>query len=283
MGKILKIILIIVVIVILLVLITLGLGNTMFKRQVQNEVIKLFRESEDTSDRIFGYDFITTLPEPVQRYFKYSLPDEQKYISYVKLKHTGTFRTKVDQKWMPISGSEYFSTQRPGFVWFASVKPFPLIWITARDTYYKGNGNVLIKLLSLFTIGNSMGKEVNQATLTRFIAEAPWFPTALLPGDYLKWEAIDSNSAKVIVSDSRIDISGIFYFNEKGEITQFTADRYMNTTKEKWTCYYKNYKDFDGVKVPTDGEVVWNLKSGNFSYARFKLTDIEFNNPSFYK
>ena len=36
---------------------------------------------------------------------------------------------------------------------------------------------------------------------------------------------------------SKIDVSGIFYFNEKGEITQFVADRYMGTVKEKWTCY----------------------------------------------
>jgi len=283
MKKVLKIVIGVFISIILLFFIIIALGGLILKRHVHNEVAKMLIESEDISDRVFGYDFINNLPEPVQRYFKYSLPDGQKYISYVRLKHTGTFRTKPEQKWMSINGIQYFSTQKPGFIWFAKVKPFPLFWISARDKYFKGNGDMLIKLLSNFTIGHSDGKEISQGALLRFVAESAWFPTALLPSNYLQWEAIDSNSARVIVSDSRINVSGVFYFNEKGEITQFLAERYMGTIKEKWICYYKSYKEFDGVKIPVDGEAMWSLKSGDFSYAKFKVTHIEFNNPSLYK
>jgi len=283
MNKVLKAVIIVIAVILLLVFIILATGTIIFRGRVHSEIARLFIDSEDISDRVFGYDQLGILPEPVQRYFKYAMPAEMEYISYARLKHTGTFRTKAGRKWMPISGEQYFTTQRPGFVWYAKLKPFPLFWIAARDMHFKGQGNVLVKLLSTFTIGDSKGKEVNQSSLLRFIGECVWFPTALLPSDYLQWEAIDSNSARVIVSDSRIDVSGIFHFNEAGEITHFTADRYMDTTKEKWTGYCKSYKEFDGVKIPTEIEAVWNLKSGDFSYARFKITQIEFNNPSFYR
>ena len=57
----------------------------------------------------------------------------------------------------------------------------------------------------------------------------------------------------------------------------------MDTTLEKWTGYYRDYREMDGVRIPAEAEVVWNLDSGDFSYARFKITDIEFNTPSICK
>ena len=34
------------------------------------------------------------------------------------------------------------------------------------------------------------------------------------------------------------------------------------------------------MKVPFYLEATWNLKSGDFRYAKFKVTKIEYNNPS---
>ena len=34
------------------------------------------------------------------------------------------------------------------------------------------------------------------------------------------------------------------------------------------------------MKVPFYLEATWNLESGDFSYAKFKVTKIEYNNPS---
>jgi len=112
------------VVVLLLILLSIGFGDSMFKKQVSKEIEVLFANSEDVSGQVFTYDEISNLPEPVQRYFKYSIKDGQHYISYVRLKHDGFFRTNEGQKWMPISGEEYFTTAQPGFIWFAKVKPF---------------------------------------------------------------------------------------------------------------------------------------------------------------
>jgi len=270
-------------VVILVIILVVGLGDRMFHKQVSKEIEALFADSEDISDNVFTYDQISGLPEPVQRYFKYSLKEGLPYISYARLKHNGTFRTKEDQKWMPISGEEYFTTQRPGFVWYATVRPFPLVWIAARDMYFQGQGNIVIKLFSTVRIGESRGKEIDQGTLMRWLAEAPWYPTALLPSDRLHWEARDSNSAQLLFSDAGINISATVYFNEKGEIVRFVADRYRDSSLEKWSGYYRQYEENDGVKIPTEVEVVWHLESGEFSYARFIITEIEFNSPSGYE
>lgn len=280
--KALRVILISFVIILLIILIAVSTGGRMFRRQVEREIEQLFADSGDISGKVFTYDQLEAFPEPVQRYFRYALSDGQAYISYARLKHTGTFRTAPGKKWLPITGEQYFTAEKPGFIWFARVKPFPLFWIAARDTYFQGKGNVLIKLLSTITLGDAKGKGVNQASLLRFLGESVWFPTALLPGDKLRWEAVDDRSAKLMLSDSGIEVSALVHFNDKGEITQFTTDRYMDTTLEKWTGYCREYRENNGVRIPAEIEAVWNLESGDFSYARFRVIDIEFNKPSLY-
>ncbi|MFC1712943.1 DUF6544 family protein [Candidatus Poribacteria bacterium] len=281
-GRSMRIMLIGAITILLIALITVSIGGRMFRRQVKQEVTQLF-EAGTKSGGTFTYDQIEALPDPVQRYFRYALKEWQTYISYARLKHTGTFRTTPGKKWMPIAGEQYFATEKPGFVWFAKVKPFPLFWIAARDRYFQGKGNVLIKLYSTITIGNSNGKEVDQGSLLRFLGEAAWFPTALLPGEQLHWESVDDRSAKVIFSDRGIDVSALVHFNDKGKITDLVADRYKDTTLERWTGSYMEYKEMHGVMIPTMIEAVWNLGSGNFSYAKFRITEIEYNNPSVYK
>ena len=105
------------------------------------------------------------------------------------------------------------------------------------------------------------------------------FPTALLPSENLQWEPIDNNSAKVIFTDKNLTIEGVFYFNEEGQITQFKTKRYKDNTLENYTGYYGDYRTVDGMKVPFYLEAVWNLESGDLSYAKFKIDRIEYNNP----
>jgi hypothetical protein len=80
----------------------------------------------------------------------------------------------------------------------------------------------------------------------------------------------------------------IFYFNEQGQIVKLNADRYRATnnsySKDKWIGYYTDYAKVNDMMIPKEIEAAWNLSSGEFSYAKFKITDIEYNNnnPSIY-
>lgn len=248
----------------------------MLKSKSWKEVSRLFNVSENISSRLYNSDIIKGLPVPVQRYFNFSLSENQSYISYVRLKHSGEF--KPQDKWTPIKGEEYFTTQNPGFIWFGKI---PLL--SAKDIYYNGEGNLVIKLLSFIKIANLKGEEINQGELLRWLAEAPCFPTALLPSDKLTWESIDDSSAKVIFTDNNLTIEGIFHFADSGEITHFKAKRFRDKTLEDWTGYYKDFRTVDSMKIPFHLEVAWNLQPGDLKYVNFTIDTIEFNNPKKYK
>jgi hypothetical protein len=47
------------------------------------------------------------------------------------------------------------------------------------------------------------------------------------------------------------------------------------------TCIIKsaNYKQLNNVIIPTNFEVLWRLPDGDFSYANFNITEVEYNKP----
>ena len=267
---------------IIIIILSIFISKYLFYKKIDNEIKKLSREGSETQSESFHFSDLEGLPEPVQRYFRYALKDGQEYIKFARLKQIGEFRMKENQPWMPIKAEQYFSTQNPAFLWQVHLKMNPLIWIDGRDMYYQGRGNMLIKILSTINVVNATGREMDISSLIRFLAEAVWFPTALLPSEHIEWKVIDSNSAQVIIKDGEYTASGIYTFNESGEIIKFVSnDRYMEVNgkyfKEKWSGYFRNYREFNGMKIPTEGEVEWNLPDKDLPYAKLKITDIQYN------
>jgi hypothetical protein len=141
---------------------------------------------------------------------------------------------------------------------------------------------MLIKLPPFIKIADARGDEINQGTLLRFLNEMMWFPTAYL-SEYIQWEAIDSTSARATMSYGGVTASAIIYFNEKGEMTDFVARRYMSVdggySLETWSTPIKEYREINGIRFPVKGEGVWKLSSGDFTYIKLEIIDIEYNNP----
>jgi len=274
-------------IVIVIILLFITINRILFDKKVTKEIDILTKEGIKAQSKTFNFNDLEGLPEPVQRYFKYALRDGQEHIKFVRLKQIGEFRMKESQPWMPIHAEQYFTTEDTAFIWRVKLAMAPFIWIEGRDMYYQGRGNMLIKLLSTITVADAAGSEMDISSLIRFLSEALWLPTVLLPGDYIEWKEIDSNSARVIIKDKGYTASGIFTFNEKGEIIKFvTNDRYREVDgeyfKDRWTAYYRNYQEFDGMMIPTEGEVEWNLSDKDLQYAKLKITDIQYNISSKY-
>ena len=88
----------------------------------------------------------------------------------------------------------------------------------------------------------------------------------------------------VVVEYGKIKATVIFSFNEQGQIIKLNADRYRTVnnsySKDKWIGYYRDYTKVNDMMIPKEIEAAWNFSSGEFSYAKFKVTDIEYNNPS---
>jgi hypothetical protein len=272
----------IVAIVLIVLISTAFIGDYMYKGDIGDEKDRLYSISGDVSYKTYSNDQIEGLPEPVQRYFRYVLTEGQDYISTMELEHGGQFKTGVDTGWMDISGVEYFTAETPGFVWSGKLKPNPLMWIRAKDSYVDGTGELRIKMYSIIPLGTERGPETDQSELVRWFLETPWFPTALLPRDDITWEPIDENSARATLNHGGHTITATFYFNETGEIVRSETMRYWKNDDgsyelKRYIGTYDAYEEFDGVKVPTYIEVTWGLEEGDHTYVKFTIDKVRFN------
>lgn len=76
------------------------------------------------------------------------------------------------------------------------------------------------------------------------------------------------------------DFDAIGYICMGREITQMETKRYMDDKrKETWVINPTNCVERSGTIIPTKAEVFWRLKEGDFSYAKFNVTTIEYNKP----
>lgn len=260
------------------------LGDYLFNQKVDREVNALFEKRIDNKAIVEQKD-LDGLPIPVQKWLENSQVVGQERISTVRLKQTGMMRTEPDQSWMPFKAEQYFVTEEPGFIWNAKISAAPMFHIAGRDKYDEGHGNMLIKILSLFTIGDATGKEMDQGTMIRYLAEVMWFPAAAL-NDYIKWEEIDEMSAQATMSYRGVTASAIFVFNENGDIDSFSAQRYREFggqySLETWSGSVGQIEVMDGIRIPTKGDVTWELEAGDFTWLEWEIAEIEYNNPMKY-
>ena len=242
-------------------------------RNFDKSVNALFLHAESVSYKTFTYQQLTGLPEPVQRYFKHVLKEGQPYISFIRIKHDGKFKTGLEKDWVDITGEEYFTANEPGFIWKGRTAFF-----TAQDSYVSGRGRLDIFLFSLFKITSGQGEKYDHGELLRWLGESVWFPTNLLPGKNLKWAPIDSLSAKLYFTHNKLTVFYIVRFNSAGEITEMETKRYMGEKNlEAWVGKLSDYEELNGVVIPTVIEAVYRLPAGDFSYGKFNLKQIEYD------
>jgi len=284
MVRVLKIIILILKIllgIVFLLLTVSFIADAGFGLKVKKEVRELHAAVENRQETINRKD-LAGLPVCVQRWLENSGAIGKEKIQTVHLKQQGLLRTKEDQPWMTTTAEEYFTVEKPGFIWRARIKAAPFLYIAGRDKYFEGKGKMLIKLLSLVTVVDAAGKELDQGALLRYLAETIWFPTAAL-SDYIQWEEIDAHSAKAVMSYKGVTASGVFVFNEDYEATSFSGQRYREKNGryrlETWSPRVWDYKDFNGFKLPAKAEVIWKLKSGDFKWYQLEISAVEFNRP----
>ena len=223
------------------------------------------------------------LPAPVERYFRLALKEEQPMVAGVRVRHSGTFNMgETTDQWKPFTSDQEVVTQRPGFDWNGSVAMMPGVPVRVHDAYVAGEGILHASLVGLFPLVNMRGTgDVAEGELMRFFAEAAWYPTALLPSQGVRWEAVDDRSAYATLSEGDISITMLFTFDEQGLIETVGTEARGRTVGEEvvptpWQGRFWNYEERGRMQVPLDGEVAWLIPEGPKPYWRGSITEIDY-------
>jgi hypothetical protein len=275
------------IVVIALVLLVAATGTALvygarrWHASTRNTVARLEASRLAPRNAIYDESELRKVPEPVAGYFRTVLRPGQALITGVRMVQEGQFRTgESEDTWRPFHASQVFLASPPGFVWDARIRMAPGVNVYVRDAYLAGATSMRGEILGLIPVVDAQGRpELAAGALQRYLAEAMWFPTRLLPSQGIRWDAIDDSSALATLTDGLNSVSLEFRFNPKGGIAGvYTPSRFREARgtylPTPWEARSIEHAERDGMRIPVVVEVAWHLAEGRRPYWRGRVTEV---------
>ena len=221
---------------------------------------------------------LSRVPDPVQRYLRYTKSVGKPFVTRVDLTQSGKMKLKPDADWIPLKAKQWYEVKETAFEWTGWVKAAPLFYVRAKDHYDNGVGSLKIHLWGFIPMGKAEGPEANQSELIRYLSEIIWFPSAMLQ-DNISWAALDDTTARATLSDDGLSVTGDFHIDPDGRFTAFTAQRYADMGGGEyrladWYAPIYTYAEFNGWYLPSEGSAIWQYPEGDYEYIRLKIESI---------
>ncbi len=280
----------IIVVSLVLAAVSLGLwGHSRWLKKTQALVQALEQGAAAPATRSQRYDDseLATLPPVVRRYLSQVLNPNQPLVRRLYLEQTGTFNrsSTPPEVWEPFTAKQLVVTKRTGFVWDASIIMSPGIPVRVVDAYVAGVGTLQPSVIGLFDLGGMQGTgEIARGELIRYVAEAVWYPTALLPSQGMQWKAVDANTAQATFTDGPITVSLLFSFNASGLVERISSTERSalidgSMVPMPWEVRVSHYQAHSGMLVPQQAEVAWLAPAGRLPYWRGKIEKLDYEMP----
>ena len=222
------------------------------------------------------------LPEVMQRYLEHVLVDPTP-ITAMHARQRGTF--ELNNAWQPFRAHHTVTINPPAFRWTAGIRAGLGVDAQVVDYYQQQTGGLEAHLLGAFEITAVQDTTpLNTGELMRYFAEMPWYPTGFLASN-IRWHADATEQQATATlsdgdSDSDVDATITFFVSDNHEIERIEGQRYKGTEAdaqlEQWRGRFWDYQLIDGVRVPTQGEVMWIENGEEQPYWRGNITDITF-------
>ena len=255
-------------------------GTARWARATQAAVDALTATAAAAAPRVlFLHESTGALPAPVARYFRTALADGQPIVRSAVATQQAEFF--INGAWRPLQATQHFVTAPPGFVWDARIVMAPLVEAYVRDSYVSGIGTMTASALAVYPIVHQTATTpLNAGALHRFLGEAIWMPTVLLPAANVTWTARDDQSAMVTLRDGGNAVSLLFTFNAEGLIASISGDRFKEDggayTLQPWRIACDDHQVRDGMLIPLRAEVAWVSGGAAQPYWRGRITSITY-------
>jgi len=225
---------------------------------------------------------IAPLPAPVQKYLRNAGVIGKPHVWNMRVRGAGQIRTKIDGGWLDFESQQYNFFDNPSRLYFIQSSMYGLPF-DGLHAYVGPEATMRIKVAAMFLVVDAKGAEMNRGeTVTMFNDMCVMAPATLISKS-IQWESFDSLTAKATFTNVGNTISATLFFNESGELVNFTSDdRYLSEDGKvyksyRWSTPLKDYRDFGGTRIASYGEASWKMPEGEFVYGKFTIRDVEYN------
>jgi len=180
---------------------------------------------------------------------------------------TGEMRTAPDA--VAAVHRQVISVHQPGFAWFARMNAIaPLLSAHILDSYVDGAGLLEARLSGSLPLARLAGPDASMGELMRYLAELVWAPHAMLHNPQLSWREIDRTTVEVS-AESLVGPARVRLLVDNGDITATEADDRpraagRRTIPSRWRGCCRDYREMDGIRIPTRAAASWLFEGGAF-------------------
>ncbi|TGL88634.1 hypothetical protein EHQ68_08315 [Leptospira congkakensis] len=225
---------------------------------------------------------IQNLPSPVQNYLLYTGVVGKPQVQNMRIVFDELMYQSPNTKPMDASSEQYNFFNHPSRYFFMKASkmgvPFRVL-----HSYSEEKAIMIVRVASLFNAVDLEGENLSETETVTVLNDLCLFAPGALIHKNIRWAPVDKLSAKVIFKNGKYQVSAMLYFNELGELIKFVSeDRSAlqddgSLRKARWTTPVRDYKEFNGIKLPTYGEAIWNYPEGDYIYGKFFLKTVEYN------
>lgn len=225
---------------------------------------------------------LAELPEPVRKWLEWSGIAGREGVLSVYAKQTGRMKLKPEQeKWMRSEAEQYTTASPPAFIWKVKMKMGNGLFVTGKDVFQEGKADMRIKMGGVVPIAKTRdNQKADQSSLQRYLMEMSGFPSAAL-SRHIHWKAIDDRTAEAVMAYNGATGSAVFHFAAEGMLSKVAAMRFKDSDEYAelipCTAAIQKYQTVDGIQMPSEVSVTWNLAEGPFTWYEFVMHDIAFN------
>ena len=223
-----------------------------------HSVVETARDSggEGGSGDVFDPATIADLPEPVRRYFAFTLAEGTAIPPGVRIEMTGTVAPGPDAAPMTMEASQILALPH-GFVWSAEAGS-GLAHLSGSDALVNGVSWSRFWSFWLLPVGRAGGSEDHwRSAFGRMVAEAAfWSPASLLPRKGIDWTAPDAGAIRATVTHRGIAQSVDIFLSDDGAPVRVEIDRWSDTDGDgafairRFGGTLADFETVDGITVP---------------------------------
>ena len=226
---------------------------------------------------ILTEDDLMPLPAPVQRYIALTGSIGRPVVTEIVMRFDGIMYDAPGAAGMkgPVAQYEHFDSPHRLFLMKTSMKGLP---VTVLHDFDHDRARMRVRLAGLANVVDLGGSELTRTETVTILNDLAFFAPSRLTDPRLKWTAVDGTRAKVDFTLGPNTVSAELIFNEAGELVDLVSEDRGMLEKDgslriaRWSTPLGKYRDFDGWRLASEGDAIWHLPEGPFTYGHLRLT-----------
>jgi hypothetical protein len=174
-------------------------------------------------------------------------------------------------------------TATPARIFFMRSRLFGLP-LQVLQVYAEAAATFRVRVASVDVV-EEQGERLSRAETVTVLNDLCLFAPGALVDRRLSWAPGDGPTARVTFANGPHRVAATLVFNDRDELVDFTSDdrpalQDGKLVQATWSTPMAGYQQVDGRRLPTRGAAVYRYPTGDFTYGRFRLRSIAFDDAA---